>query len=103
MIVHQLPAPLIVTSSTRMWRFTWYVPAGMKTILPLAFAAAMAESNAPAESTAPVGSAPKSSTDKEFGTFRTGGETFSKSTRSITVQAAFVPAGTETRTLSPMS
>ena len=29
MIVYQLPAPSIVTSSTMMCRFTWYVPGGM--------------------------------------------------------------------------
>ena len=63
----------------------------MKTVLLAAFAAAIAASNASDDSALPVGSAPKSSTDTECGTARTGGATFSKSIKSITVQAAFVP------------
>ena len=31
-IVYQLPAPSIVTLSTMMWRFTWYVPGGTYTL-----------------------------------------------------------------------
>ena len=55
------------------------------------------------DSVFPLGSAPKSSTDTEFGTFRTGRATFSKSTRSITYHAAFVVLGTERRIVSPTS
>ncbi len=84
-----------------MWRFTWNVPAGMKTLLPRAFAAAIVASNASEDSRTPVGSAPNARTESELRGVFAGLPTCSKSIRSMIVQAAFVPSGTETRTLSP--
>src|SRR5690349_1575824 len=47
-MVYQLPAPSMVTSSTMMCRFTWYVPGGRKTLRCLDFANAIAASIASA-------------------------------------------------------
>lgn len=99
-IVYQLPAPVIVTSSTMMCRFTWYVPGGRYTFSPLRLAYAMAWSIARAESRRPVGSAPNASTLAARGSIL-GGPTSSESSRSMTVHSALLPAGTVSRTRSP--
>jgi hypothetical protein len=91
-----------VTSSTTTCRFTWYVPDGIQTVRPAAFAAAIAASNAAAESRLPVRSAPYSTTEIA----RRGRSRFatcSKSTTSTIVHAAFLRSGTANRTVSPAS
>ena len=101
-IVYQLPAPSIVTSSTTMWRLTWNVPGRDEDRLVLrSCAAAIAASKASAESRAPVGSAPKSARTLSGLGLACGGATCSESMRSMTVQAACVPAGAVSRTVSP--
>ena len=102
MIEYQLPAPVSVALFGRtMCRLIWNSPSGMKTGRCWATPAATAASNALAESVAPVGSAPKSTTDSAPCGFWAGWSTSWESSRSIVYEDAGELSGTWNRILVP--
>src|ERR1700734_1389472 len=83
-VVYHMPAPSIVRlDGIFMTPATIYVPGGIHTLAPRAWASAMQLMSAVVSSVKPAPPAPKASMDKEFDGAFTGGETLSRSTRSM--------------------